>query len=169
VRRIASLALFLTVLVAGCGGGSEETTTQVPTNHGGPPRSKADFIGLADAICRNHQSRRQDLESQVGELGRLDSKAKARRVAALLRQESDNRRAEVDELSVLQPPPTDAGAFDSVLSLVRGEADVIDRWADAYDDLDDAEIRRLQIRLGLATARAADRARAYGFRVCGQG
>ncbi len=58
--------------------------------------------------------------------------------------------------------------MDSVLALVGAETVVIDRWAKAYDDLDAAAIRRLQIRLGLTAGTAARRARAYGFEVCGQ-
>jgi len=167
VRRIALLSLLITTLAAGCGGGSDQATTQVATNDGQPP-SKADYVELADVICRNHQSRREDLESQAGELGPLTSKAKAHQAAALLRQESANRRAEVQELRGLQPPAADAATVDSVLSMVVDETVLIDRWAKAYDDLDAAAIRRLQIRLGLTAGKAAQRARAYGFQVCGQ-
>ena len=167
MRRIALLSLLLPTLAAGCGGGSNEATTQVATNGGQPP-PKADYVGLADAICRNHQSRREDLESQAGELGPLTSKAKAHQAAALLRKESANRKAEVQELRTLQPPAADSATVDSVLSLVGAETVVIDRWAKAYDDLDSAAIRRLQIRLGLTAGKAAQRARAYGFQVCGQ-
>ncbi len=168
MRRIALLALLLPALAAGCGGGSADSTTQISRQQSAGPSSKADYIELADTICRNHQSRREDLESQAGELGALTSKAKARQVATLLRKESDNRRAEVGEVRNLQSPTADAGTVDSVLALVGAEAAVIDRWADAYDDLDAAKVRRLQIRLGLAAGKAADRARAYGFEVCGQ-
>ena len=167
MRRIASLVVLIPVLAAGCGGGSKETTTQVATADGQPP-SKADYVGLADAICRNHQSRREDLESQAGELGPLTSKAKARQVASLLRQESANRRDEIQELRNLQPPPADAPKVDAVLSLLSAESAVLDKWADAYDDLDDVAIRRLQIRLGLTAGKATVRARTYGFEVCGQ-
>ena len=149
--------LLIPVLAAGCGGGSKETTTQVATADDGQPPSKADYIGLADAICRNHQSRREDLESQAGELGPLTSKAKARQVASLLRQESANRRDEVQELRDLQPPPADAPKVDAVLSLLSAESAVLDKWADAYDDLDDVAIRRLQIRLGLTAGKATVR------------
>jgi hypothetical protein len=45
---------------------------------------------------------------------------------------------------------------------------LLDRWANAYDELDTTAIRRLQIRLGLTAGKAAERARAYGFEVCGQ-
>ena len=167
MRRVALLLLLLPTLAAGCGGGSNEATTQVATNDG-QPASKAGYVGLADVICRNHQSRREDLESQARELGPLTSKAKARQAAALLRQESANRRAEVQELRGLQPPAADAATVDSVLSLVGAETVVIDRWAKAYDNLDAAAIRRLQIRLGLTAGKAAQQARAYGFEVCGQ-
>jgi hypothetical protein len=167
VRRIALPALLLLTLAAGCGGGSKETTTQVATN-AGPPPSKADYIEVADTICRNHQSRREDLESQANDVGPLTSKEKARQVAALLRQESANRRAEVAEVRALQPPAADAATVSSILSLVSAETDVIDWWADAYDAGDAAGIQRLQIRLGLTAGRAAQRARSYGFQVCGQ-
>jgi hypothetical protein len=166
VRRIATVALVLAVLAAGCGGGSDETATGVATRDG-QLASKAEFIELADTICRNHQSRREDLESQASELGPLTSKEKARQIAALLRQESANRRKEVEELRV-QQPPADAGRVASILSLVGAEVSVLERWADAYDRADAEAIRRLQIRLGLTAGRAADRARAYGFEVCGQ-
>ena len=160
--------LLIPVLAAGCGSGSKQTTTKVATADDGQAPSKADYTGLADAICRNHQSRREDLESQAGELGPLTSKAKAREVASLLRQESANRRDEVQELRDLQPPPADAAKVDAVLSLLSAETAVLDKWANAYDDLDDVAIRRLQIRLGLTAGEATERARAYGFEVCGQ-
>jgi hypothetical protein len=167
VRRIAPLALLIPLLAAGCGGGRSDSSTPVDTRSQGPP-SKTDFIEVADAICRNHQSRREDLESQAGELGPLASRKQARQVAALLRKEADNRRAEVGEVRALQPPSPDAATVDSILSLVGAEAAVIDRWASAYDDLDNERIRRLQIRLGVTAGRASGRARAYGFQVCGQ-
>lgn len=167
MRRIALLALLLP-LAAGCGGSSDETTTGVDTQLRPGPGSKADYVELADAICRNHQSRRDDLESQASDLGPLTSNAKAHRVAELLRQESANRREEIGELSDLEPPVADAAEVDSILSLVRAEAGVIDTWAAAYDDLDTTAIRRQQIRLGVTAGRAANRARAYGFEVCGQ-
>jgi hypothetical protein len=167
VRRIALPALLVLTVAAGCGGGSSDTITQVTGQQSAGPSTKADYVELADAICRNHQSRREDLESQAGELGALTTKGKAHQVAELLRSESANRRAEIGELSDLEPPVADAAEVNEILSLVRSEADVIDTWAAAYDDLDAAAIRRQQIRLGLTTGRTADRARAYGFRICG--
>jgi len=166
VRRIAVLAVFSLTIAAGCGG-SKRDTTQVSTAPPSPP-SRSAYIGLADNICRNHQSRREDLESQAGEIGPVTSREKARRVAGLLRKESDNRKAEVAELRTLQVPPEDAATVDQVLSLVAAETRVIDRWADAYDEGDAAGIRRLQIRLGLTASRATQRARAFGYEVCGQ-
>ena len=171
VRWIALTVLLVSPLAVGCGGGSKETTTttttQVATSDG-QPSSKADFIDQADAICRNHQSRREDLESQARELGPLTSKAQARQVADLLREESANRRAEVSELGDIHPPPADAAEVNEILELLRAEADVIDTWAAAFDDLDAAAIRRQQIRLGVTTGRAARRASAFGFEVCGR-
>jgi len=167
VRGIATLAVLLLALPAGCGGGAKETTTQVPTSDG-PQSSKADFIEQADAICRNHQSRREDLESQAGELGPLTSKSQAHQIANLLRKESANRRAEIAELDDLDPPPMDAGEVKTILKLVGTEAEVIDTWAAAYDELDEQAIGREQIRLGVTSARATARARGFGFEVCGQ-
>ena len=155
------------MVVAGCGGGSKETTTQVATNDG-QPSSNPDFVELADTICRNHQSRREDLESQAAELGPLTSKTQARQVADLLRKESANRRAEISELGDLDQPPAEAGELNEILELLRTEAVVIDTWAAAYDDLDAEAIRRQQIRLRVTARRAAERARTFGFEVCGQ-
>ena len=130
--------------------------------------SKADFIALGDVICKNHQSRTEDLESQTIDLGRINSKAKAHQVAGLLRQQADNLAAEAHELEALQPPPGDTEKVGSILSLIRAKEALLDRWAAAYDALNTAEIRALQIRIGVATARLRDGARAYGFKVCGQ-
>jgi hypothetical protein len=160
VRRIALFALLGTLTAAGCGSGSKQMTTQAT--------SRASYIQRADLTCKNHQSRREDLESQARDLGQVDSKAKAHQIAGLLRQESANRKAEVQELQALQPPSADAATIDSILSLVEAETGIVDRWANAYDDLNEEQIRRLQIRLGVTAGRAAARARAYGFEVCGQ-
>jgi hypothetical protein len=168
VRYVVPAVLLMVLVAVGCGGGSTKTETESDTQREVGPPSKADYIQVADVICRNHQSRREDLESQTIDLGRIDTRAKARRVAVLLRQESENLTAEIGELGTRPPPPSDAGKVGSVLALVRAKAHLIDSWAKAYDDLDMAEIQRLQIRIGLATARARDRARAYGFEVCGQ-
>jgi len=162
-------ALLLTTLAAGCGGESKNSaTTQVATDHTSPLPSSASYVEVADTICSNHRSRREDLESQASQVGPLTSRARARQVATLLRKESSNRRAEVAELRSLQPPPADAVTVDSILKQVQAEAGVIDRWARAYDELNPAGIRRQQIRLGLTAGRASDRAREYGFLVCGR-
>lgn len=58
--------------------------------------------------------------------------------------------------------------MNSILSLVSNQAEVIDRWADAYDAGDAEGIRRLQTRLGVTAGSAAQRGRTYGFQVCGQ-
>jgi hypothetical protein len=166
VRRIAVLALLIPALTAGCDGDSPETTTQVETTL--EPLPRADYVEVADAICRNHQSRREDLESQADELGPLTSKVEARQVADLLRNESANRRAEIGELGDLEPPTADAREVNEILELLRTEAGIIDTWAAAYDDLDTEAIRRQQIRLGETAGSTADRAMAYGFEVCGQ-
>jgi hypothetical protein len=168
VRWIAVLVLLIPTVTAGCGGGSPETTTQATGQRSAGSASRADYIELADAICRNHQSRREDLESQAGELGPLTSKEKARRIADLLREESANRRSEIGELGDLQPPTAGDAEVNEIIELVRTEADVIDTWAAAYDDLDATAIRRQQIRLGVTAGKAAQRARAFGFRVCGR-
>jgi DNA repair ATPase RecN len=161
------LPVLLFVVAVGCGGGPTKTATQVDTQPDVGRLSKAGYIQLGDVICKNHQSRREDLESQTIDLGRLNSEAKAHRVAELLRQESENLTAEARELESLQPPPGDAGRVGSVPALVRAKARLIDDWAKAYDDLDTPQIRSLQIRIGEATAKARDRARAYGFEICG--
>jgi hypothetical protein len=161
------MALLIALVAAGCGGGSTRTATQAVTQ-GEQPLSKARYIALGDVICKNHQSRREDLESQTIGLGPLNSADKARQVAQVLRQQAHNLTAEADELQALPAPPADAGTAASILSLVRAKATVIDNWAKAYEDLDTAEIQRLQVRIGVATASARNGARAYGFKVCGQ-
>jgi hypothetical protein len=159
--------VLIPVLATGCGGGSDETTTRVETTVDQPPPSRRDYAEVADVICLNHQSRREDLESQASDLGPIDSAAKARRIADLLREESRNLTAEAHELEALQPP-ADLAQVASFLSGIRARARLIRDWAGAYDDLNGARIRRLRIRLGLITAATEERAQAYGFIACGR-
>jgi hypothetical protein len=168
VRRIVSLALLLPALAAGCGGGSAETTTQVTGQQSAVPATKTDYIELADAICRNHQSRREDLESQARELGPLTSPAKAHKVADLLREESRNLAGEASELQARQPPAADRIRVGLILQSILARARAIDRWAGAYDDLDEPAIQRGQVSVGRITADTERRARAYGFSACGR-
>jgi hypothetical protein len=163
---LLSLALIPAV-ATGCGGGSDETTTRAETTVGEQPPSKPDYVGVADVICMNHQSRREDLESQASDLGPIDSAAKARRIADLLRKESRNLMAEAHELEA-QQPPADLAPVTSFLSGIRARARLIRDWAGAYDHLDRAQIRRLRIRLGVITAATGERAQAYGFNACGR-
>ena len=169
MRSVALPALLIAIVAAGCGSGSTKTATQVETQQGQGPLSKAEYIALADVICHNHLSRRQDLESQAVAVGRLTSVGKAHQVANLLREESDNLVTEVEDLQSLQPPSADVGTVESILSLARTKAALIGKWSKAYDDLDATAIRRVQIQIGVATAKARHTARAYGFDVCGQG
>ena len=161
MRGVVPLVLLIAIVMAGCGGGSTETETQVET--------KADFIALGDVICKNHRSRTEDLESQTVDLGRLDSKKKANEVADLLRRQADNLAAEAKELGALRPPSADERAVASILAILRARADVIGQGARAYDNHDAAEIRSVQARIAVATAKARNAAGAYGFAVCGQG
>ena len=168
MRRLALFALLVTAGMTGCGDGSEKATTRVDTQLQPGPQPSSGYFEQADAICRNHQSRQADLESQAADLGPITSNAKAHRIADLLREESANHRAEIGELSDLEPPTADAAAVNEFLERIHTEATVIDTWAAAYDDGDEAAIRRNQIRLGLTAGEAADRARALGFEVCGR-
>jgi hypothetical protein len=166
---IALLALVVAMFAAGCGGGSGKTaTTQATAGPTQRPLTKAGYVALGDTICTNHESRRQDLESQANELGPLDSPAKAREIATLLRKESRNLTAEVEELEGLDPPAGEAARVDEILAALRTRATAIRRWASAYYDLDQGRIHTLQVRLGVVSGHAARRARSYGFRACGQ-
>jgi hypothetical protein len=167
VRSVVPLVLLIAIVAAGCGG-STKSGTKVETEQGNQPLPEADYISLGDVICKNHQSRREDLESQTIALGRLNSNSKAHQVAELLRREGDNLTAEAQELQALQPPPADVSTVESIVALIRAKAHVIGEWAKAYDDLNTAAIRTLQVRIGVATAKARDEARAYGFEICGQ-
>src|SRR5262249_24878345 len=132
------------------------------------PQPKADYIEVADAICRNHQSRREDLESQAADVGPLTSPAKARRVAGLLRQEVDNLRDEAQELDELAPPQVGRATAALVIRDIRRRAQAVDQWARAYDGPDEATIRRGQIRVGRLTVAAEQVAQSYGFGACGR-
>jgi hypothetical protein len=165
VRRIVLLTLLVPTLLAGCRGDSPETTTQVETQRiGSMPR--ANYVAVADTICVNHQSRREDLESQASELRPVNSPGEADEVADLLREEGRNLRSEVRELEARRPPAAEL-PLDAFLAAIRARAQAIDKWADAYDHLDEGRIRKLQARVGALAAAAELRARKYGFHVCG--
>jgi hypothetical protein len=74
--RLPRLAARIAIVAAGCGGGSTKTATQVETDRDNQPVPNADYIALGDVVCKNHLSRRDDLESQTIDLGRLNSKAR---------------------------------------------------------------------------------------------
>jgi hypothetical protein len=166
VRGLLLSVVLIPVVAAGCRGGSDETTMGVESTVDQQPPSKPDYVEVADVICTNHQSRREDLESQASDLGPIDSAAKARRIADLLRKESRNLTAEYQELEALQPPADLAPV--AFFSGIRARARLIRDWAGAYDDLDGAQIRRLRIRLGVITAATEERALAFGFNACGR-
>jgi hypothetical protein len=167
VRGLLVSLVLIPVVATGCGGGSDETTMKVETKVDQQPLSKTDYVEVADVICMNHQSRREDLESQASDLGPIDSAAKAHRIAELLRKEGRNLTAEYQELKALQPP-ANLAPVASFPSGIRARARLIQDWARAYDDVDGARIRRLRIRLGAITAATEERAQAYGFNPCGQ-
>jgi hypothetical protein len=165
VRRIVLPLLLAPLIAAGCGGGSDHATTGVATSDG--PPSKAHYIEVADVICSNHRSRREDLESQARALGAITSSASARRVAGLLRQEADNLRDEARELEGLSPPQEGRAQVEVLIASLRRRALAIDRWATAYERPDEAGIRSGQIRVGVLTAASERAAQAYGFHACG--
>jgi len=165
-RLLVVIAVLVAVAAMGCGGGSGKTT-QGETRTGAPPSGTA-FVALADTICANHRSRREDLESQARELGPIASRGQAARIALLLRKEAANRRSEVRELEALPTASADEAMAASVIPRIRAEAKVIDDWASAYAELDRRRIRRLQFQLAAITASTAGRARKHGFDVCGQ-
>src|SRR5262249_44123408 len=166
-RRIVLPALLCLTFAAGCGGGSKETTTEVATSDG-QPLSKADYIEVADNICRNHQSRREDLESQARDIGALTSPAKARQVAGLLREEAGNLRDEAHELENLTAPEVGRARVAAIIGDIRARADAIDRWARAYEGPDESAIRQGQIQVGIVTDAAEKAAQGDGFGACGR-
>jgi NTP pyrophosphatase (non-canonical NTP hydrolase) len=151
---LAGAALWI---ATGCGGG--DTSTESLT--------KADYIAQADAICKSERAKRDELESQVNDLAPITSQDTGE-VADLLRQSSENLKGEIRQLRALHPPPADAGTLDSMLSTLGAEVAETDRWADAYDNQDEREIRLLQVRIADLTARASGIAQRYGFKACGQ-
>jgi hypothetical protein len=88
-------------------------------------------------------------------------------VAALLRKQADNQRAEVKELLALRPPGAEAADLASLLSILSAEITDLDDWADAYDRGNAKEIRSSQARVATHNAEASALARGYGFKVCG--
>ena len=162
------VSLGTSLAIAACGGGSSEPTTQARTQTSPEPLTKAEYIAAADAICEIHRARREDLEKRAIDVGPIVSKVQAHQVADLLRQASDNLMLEVQELQALQPPTADASTLGSMVSTLSAQATEIDGWADAYDNLDGREIRRLQRRIAEDTAKVTGIAKGYGFKICGQ-
>jgi hypothetical protein len=165
-RLMPSVAVIAVLAIAGCGGGGTKTVTQIGTQTSAEPLTKAEYIARADAICKVEEAKRAELEQQVAELAPITS-GETRVVAALLRKQADNQRAEVKELTALGPPAADAADLASLLSILGAEITDLDDWADAYDRRNAKEIRSSQARVAAHNAEASSLARGYGFKVCG--
>jgi hypothetical protein len=161
-----AVAVITVLAIAGCGGGGTKTITQIQTQRGAEPSTKADYIARADAICKAEEAKRAELEQQVADLAPITS-GETGQVAALLRQQADNQRAEVKGLLALRSPNPDTADLASLLSILSAEITDLDDWADAYDRRNAEEIRSAQARVAEHNAEASALARRYGFKVCG--
>jgi hypothetical protein len=145
MRLIVPTALFVALVLAGCGGG-------------GGGQSKADYIKRADAICL-------DATKKLRALGSPSTPAQVRRFAARAVPIIEGHLRQVRALH----PPKDIAAdanrvFDNVEQAVR----LVGRISTAAAKNDTAQIQTLVSQAAALSAQSGQSARRVGFKQCGR-
>jgi GrpB-like predicted nucleotidyltransferase (UPF0157 family) len=160
-RTCVALLGAATLVVAGCGGGEDDTSQR-----GAKLLTKAPFIDRADAICREVK---QAQRPHTDRLGALTRGADLRRVAPILEDALAQTRQGRKRLQTLRAlaPRQDRATLDAYFAAADRLLAASERLAEAAKSGDRAEGRR-----GAATADALSeeqrrRAEEYGFEDCG--
>lgn len=112
-RGFAASAIGLTLVLAGCGGGEESTTTGFIEP---PPLTKEEFLTEADRICFATESQIEAaVDDYAGE--RDPDPEEVERVVEKVVVPS--LRSEARAIGLLDPPPEDAEEVDAILDATR--------------------------------------------------
>jgi len=111
---LVALVVVGAALVAGCGGGGDETTVETVTP------TKAEFIRKADKICRN--TREAIIDGSVPKIEKVVGTPKAQQVEFELISNVliPALEKEVDDLRALGMPAGDEAEIETILKLTEG-------------------------------------------------
>jgi hypothetical protein len=121
------LVVASAALVAGCGGGGEETAEATPTP------TKAEFIRKADSICKN--AREKIVNVSLPQLSTLDNEPKAseeleyKLIATLL---VPTLEKELADLRALGAPAGDEAKIEKILQLFEGAVEEAQTEPESY-------------------------------------
>lgn len=150
--RASILLVALGVLLAGCGGGSEQP-------------SKAEFIEQWDSICHTYNDRQETI---LEDLPAEPSVENLPQFADVLRELAPVVREGIAELRKVQPPEADQAVIDAILADVEESADRLDDAADAAESGDLEAVVAAAQSLADSNQRVEQAAADYGFQECGK-
>lgn len=139
----------LVMLIAGCGGGGDETTE---------PLTKAEFIKQGDAICKEgNEASKTEIEDFAEEQGfQLEKLSKQQSQEVVTEVLVPNLQQQTEELDALGAPKGDEDEIDALIaSLEEGTTELEQNPSSFFKETALAKPIRLE--------------NAYGFKVCGGG
>jgi hypothetical protein len=155
-RRLGSiLALGATaaLLLAGCGGGSDESDV-----------SKDEYIAKADAICAQYAPDSATLQQQFDQALR-DSDLEG--AAQDFEDQAAGFDAMLDELEGLTAPVADQATVTQIISLGRQRVDIAKQAADAIDSGDKEAMIAAGKKASVLAGEYYQLADGFGFKTCG--
>ena len=111
--------LALTVVVAGCGGGSSSSPgmgSEGPAE--GVGFEKTEFIAEADAECSDYQAKVAPIKAELEELEKApnpESPQNEKQLGELLNEAIAEAEAELESLRELEPPQADSATIEKML------------------------------------------------------
>lgn len=156
--------MVLTLLLAGCGGGSDDSGDggdSVPSE-----LTKAEYVERADSICQQLYEQRDPLEIQAAKAAQAGDREQGASVFDNAADVTDNR---LDEIEALPVPAGDEKQVQAILGSGGTVADSARAAAEAIRDDDVKALAKESTRGRTATQQFNKRSIAYGFLVCGRG
>lgn len=157
LSAIAVIFIIFVLLIRSCGGDDEQTPVAPVAGASGltgvTSLTQADYIDQADAIC---------LEANTSLDGVDESDP-----ATAASDQADIIAGELQQLQTLPAPDDGTDKLNKFLSSLEKQSTAYQDKATAADRGDDAAAAELDATIDEAAADAADSAKAFGFKVCG--
>ena len=135
-------------MLAACGGGDDESS------------AKEEAISRADAICRDANSRVEDIRARTS----TSPRAQAEAVSEIKRLGDES----VVKLRAVEVPDEDRGTWDEFLSRTEQQVARLEGLRDAIDSGEQAQVREALEEVQRVDALANQAARDYGLEECGR-